>query len=51
MRLFRVYTQLFACFGRVLRDRKALASPISNDLQEMINQVLDELSTEVGVEL
>jgi hypothetical protein len=51
VRAFRIYIQIFGCFGRILRDRKALASPISNGLQEMINQALDELSAELRMKL
>lgn len=51
MRVLRIYTQIIGRFGRILRDRKALAPPASDALQEVLNQAMNELSEEWGLQL
>jgi hypothetical protein len=51
VRLLALHGQNASRLGRLLRDCRALAGSASDELDEAIDQVLDELSKELGVKL
>ena len=50
-RVFELYTQASSRLGRLLRDKRALSGDAADGIAGAIAQALDELSTELGVEL
>jgi hypothetical protein len=51
IRLLGLATQAASRLGRLLRDRRALAGDAADGLLGAVAQVLDEIGTELGVEL
>jgi hypothetical protein len=51
IRLLALHGQNASRLGRLLRDQQALSDPAADELNQAINQALDELSAEWGVEL
>lgn len=51
VQLLRVHGQNAFHLGRLLRDRRALAGEAGDGIAAAISQALDELSTELGVDL
>jgi hypothetical protein len=49
--LLRIHGQNASRLGRLLRDRRALSGDAADGISGPIAQALDELSTELGVEL
>ena len=49
--VFELYTQACSRLGRLLRDRRALSGEAADGISGAIAQALDELSTELGVDL
>lgn len=49
--LLRLHGQNASRLGRLLRDRRALSGEAADGISGAIAQALDELSTELGVEL
>jgi hypothetical protein len=49
--LLRVHGQNASRLGRLLRDKRALSGEAADGISGAIAQALDELSTELGVEL
>jgi hypothetical protein len=50
-RLFALHGQNASRLGRLLRDQRALSGDSADGLLAAIGQALDELSTELGIEL
>jgi hypothetical protein len=50
-RLLRVHGQNAERLGRLLRDRRALSGKAADGISGAMAQALDELSTELGVDL
>jgi hypothetical protein len=50
-RLFALHGQNASRLGRLLRDQRALSGDSADGLLSAIGQALDELSTELGIEL
>jgi hypothetical protein len=51
IRLFELYTQASSRLSRLLRDRRALSGEASDGIAGAIAQAMDELGTELGVNL
>ena len=51
VRLFELYTQASSRLSRMLRDRRALSGDAADGIAGAIAQALDELGTELGVDL
>ena len=51
IRLFELYTQASSRLSRMLRDRRALSGEAADGIAGAIAQAMDELGTELGVEL
>ena len=50
-RLFAIYTQASSRLSRMLRDRRALSGEAADGIAGAIAQAMDELGTELGVDL
>jgi hypothetical protein len=48
---FNLHAQGLSRLGRLLRDKRALSGKSAETLLDVIGQVIDEISTELGVEL
>ena len=51
LRLFELYTQASSRLSRMLRDRRALSGEAADGIAGAIAQAMDELGTELGVDL
>jgi len=51
IRLVALYGQLCSRLGRLMRDREQLAGGEPEELQQAINEALDSIRTELGVDL
>ena len=51
VRLFELYTQASSRLSRMLRDRRALSGEAADGISGAIAQAMDELGTEMGVDL
>lgn len=51
IRLFSILSQNASRLGRLLRDRRAISGEAAEGITSAIAQALDELSTELGLEL
>jgi hypothetical protein len=51
VRLFELYTQASSRLSRLLRDRRALSGEAADGVAGAIAQAMDELGTELGVDL
>lgn len=51
IRVFELYTQACSRLGRLLRDKRALSGDAADGISGAIAQALDELGTELGIEL
>jgi hypothetical protein len=51
VRLFSILSQNASRLGRLLRDRRAISGEAAEGITSAIAQALDELSTELGLEL
>lgn len=49
--LFTIHAQNISRFGRLLRDKRALAGESADSLLAALSTVLDEIGTELGVKL
>jgi hypothetical protein len=50
-KLFALHGQNASRLGRLLRDRRALSGESADGLLQAVGQALDEISTELGIEL
>ena len=51
IRIFELYTQASSRLSRMLRDRRALSGEAADGIAGAIAQAMDELGTELGVDL
>ena len=49
--LLRIHGQNASRLGRLLRDKRALSGEAADGISAAISQALDELSTELGIDL
>lgn len=49
--LLRLHGQLISRLGRLMRDQRALTGEISDGFAAAVNQALDELSVEMGIDI